>query len=83
MDGLQIYFDFFLRNVALKINPNGEFNKDLEIPETCSFFHPNFCFAKTSLNPDVIRHITQALFTKKKGGAGRKFTSYSKDHLSF
>ena len=29
-------------------------NKDLEIPETCSFFHPNFCYAKTSLNPNVM-----------------------------
>jgi len=33
------------------------YNKDLEIPPYR--LHPNFCFAKTSLNPDVIRNIPQ------------------------
>jgi RimJ/RimL family protein N-acetyltransferase len=32
-------------------------NKDLEVPETCSFFHPNFAYGKTSLNPDVIIYL--------------------------
>jgi len=34
-------------------------NKDLEIPETCSFFHPNFAYGKTSLNPMLVSIITQ------------------------
>ncbi len=51
IDALFLDFDFSLRDVALKINPNWEFNKDLEIPKPCRFLNTNFCFAKTSLNP--------------------------------
>lgn len=30
-----------LSNQGMSLYPLGEFNKDLEIPETCSFLHPN------------------------------------------
>ena len=43
-NALFLDFDFFLRNVALKINPNREFNKDLEVPETCRFLPPQSYF---------------------------------------
>ena len=46
-----------MKIVALSLGLADATNKDLEIPETCSFFHPNFCYAKTSLNPDVIRNF--------------------------
>jgi len=36
-------------------------NKDLEIPKTCRFFHPNF-FEKNSLHPMLYKIIVQSTF---------------------
>jgi len=44
----------------LAVSPH---NKDLEIPP-CRL-HPNFCYAKTSLNPDVIGNKLKILLMKK------------------
>ena len=41
LEGLQIYSEISLRDVALNFSPNGEYNKDYEVTLGCTSLNPN------------------------------------------
>jgi len=74
------FFDFVKNRLAdYSSFLTEELNKDLEV-HSVALVHPNFCYAKTSLNPDVIFNFWITYFllekeTKERGLVLRTFST--------